>query len=204
VEHRKKKSTDTAVHLLFVGNVIPRKGLDVLVRALDSLQRSDWLLTVVGDTQADGQYFEELRRLVQANGLDNRVSFEGRISEEQLHATYANCQVLVVPSRYEGFGIVYLEAMAYGTPVIASTAGAAREFITDGEEGFLVTPDDVDELARRLQIVIENPALRHQMGQQARHTWEAHPTWMETGQTVETFLETLIHSEPNISPPIRE
>lgn len=177
--------------LLFVGNVIRRKGLDVLVAALGRCLDAGWHLTVVGDLETDREYVEEIRHQIQELGLQQRVTFLGQVSNKHLRQLYARCYILTVPSRYEGFGMVYLEALGFATPVIASKAGAAKEFIEDGREGFLVEPEDPVELARRIRYLIARPDVVASMGKHARTAWEAHPTWEETGRKVNAFLRKI-------------
>ena len=86
---------------------------------------------------------EPCKKKFLSHGLQSTVHFHGPLDNEELIAKYKSAHVLVVPSSYEGFGIVYLEGMAFGLPAIGTTAGAASEIISDGETGFLIPPDDV-------------------------------------------------------------
>ena len=88
--------------------------------------------------------------------------------------------MLVVPSSYEGFGIVYLEGMAFGLPAIGTTAGAASEIITDGENGFLIPPDDSETLSERLSMLANDRELLARMSVKALERYRQQPTWDET------------------------
>ena len=123
-----------------VANVVPRKGLLVLVDALARLPRDRWQLTVVGSLEMDRAYVRRVRRRVARLGLQDSVRLMGAVANRDVAAHLADSDVLVVPSSFEGLAIAYLEAMRAGVPVIASTAGGAGEVIDDGSEGWLVGP----------------------------------------------------------------
>ena len=137
------------LRILFLGNVIHRKGLHMLLEAI-SFQPSAFKLDVVGGLTAEPGYARAMQEKVSAHSLQPTVHFHGPLDNEELIAKYKSAHVLVVPSSYEGFGIVYLEGMAFGLPAIGTTAGAASEIISDGENGFLVPPGDADTFAGRL------------------------------------------------------
>ncbi len=175
------------LRLLFVGNLIPRKGLDTLLRALARV-RGEWRLVVVGRPSADPAHARALRRLAAELELGNRVAWRGGVGDDELAAELAAADVLAVPSQYEGFGIVYLEGMAFGLPAIATTAGAAHEIITDGVNGFLVPPGDGAAMAERIERLAADRALLARMGAAAWATFERHPTWEETTTRIRRFL----------------
>lgn len=176
------------LRLLFVGNIIPRKGLHGLLAALALLPADSWQLAIVGDAQVDAAYAGRMRQAVMSRGLERYVDWYGRLSDEALAQQFAAHDLLVVPSSYEGFGIVYLEAMAYGLPVIATTAGAARETVIDGANGFLVPPDDVGALAERLRLLHDDRARLRSMSNAARESYRAAPTWAESMSSAREFL----------------
>ncbi|NDJ35851.1 MAG: glycosyltransferase family 4 protein, partial [Chloroflexi bacterium] len=120
------------LRVLFVGNLIPRKGLHTLIDALAQLPTESWHLTVIGNEDADPAYAHAIHRQVAQVGVEASVRFAGRLLDTALIAEFLAAHLLAVPSTYEGFGIVYLEAMGAGLPAIGSTAGAAHEIITDG------------------------------------------------------------------------
>jgi glycosyltransferase involved in cell wall biosynthesis len=147
---------------------------------------------VAGDLTVKPAYVERIRHQIIAHGFQDRVDLLGQVSDDRLQALYAHCDVLAVPSRYEGFGMVYLEAMAHGKPVIATTAGAAHEFVCDAKTGFLVPPGDARQLADRLDLMMRQPARRRRMGRRAYEVWRHHPTWSDTAEMIERFLQGII------------
>ena len=101
---------------------------------------------------------------------------------------YQSSHLLVVPSTFEGFGIVYLEAMRWGVVPVASSAGGAVEIIRNGENGWLVAPGDVGGLAAVLEKALHNPEMVATMSQAARTRYADFPTWAETAETIRLFL----------------
>ena len=145
------------LRLIFVGNLIPRKGLHTLLGALASLPPQDWRLTVVGGPDLDLSYARAIRRQIAALGLTGQVTLLGTLSPPELAARLRQSHLLAVPSSYEGFGIVYLEAMRFGLPVIAGDAGGPREIVSHGVNGFLVPPGDTAALARLPRLPAGKP-----------------------------------------------
>jgi len=180
------RARDQPLRAIFVGNIEPRKGLDTLVEAV-ALADADVDLTVVGRAVDEG-HVAEVRRLVRERGLGERVRFTGRLSDAGLADALRESHVLAVPSRYEGFGIVYLEGMSFGLPAIASRAGGASETVTDGETGVLVDPDDPAAVARALEGFAADPDRLVEMGLAARRRYERHPDWAESTARVRRLL----------------
>lgn len=180
--------------LLFVGNIIPRKGLHVLLTALAHLPPTMAQLSIVGDNTADVRYRRHLRTLSQRLGLADRVRWAGAVPDAALQQAYATHHALVVPSQHEGFGIVYLEAMAYGVIAVGTEAGGAGEIIRPGENGLLIPPNDAETLAARLLWLHQHRQEMGEMGVAAQQSWRQHPTWPETGARIRAFLETVCGS----------
>lgn len=173
-----RSRTPGPLRVLFVGNLIPRKGLDQLLNALAQLPDGSWQLTVVGGQTADHGYTKYIH--ARCNLLPpGAVQFAGRVSDGELVRHYRAHHLLAVPS-YEGFGIVYLEAMRFGLPVIASTLGAACEIVTEGENGFLVRPHDAAALSRHLRSLHDNREQLLAMSFAARRRYTQHPTWQQS------------------------
>lgn len=189
-----RASAPGPLRVLFIGNVIPRKGLHTLLAALAQVQ-GDWHLSVVGRLEVDPKYGRRIRAMVETGGsasrLRDRVSFWGRLDDDDLRAQLETHQLLVVPSSYEGFGIVYLEAMALGLPVIATSAGAAREIVTPGVDGDLVPPEDPAALAAAIQPFLDDCERLRVMSLAARARYERHPTWAQNMTRVREFLKNL-------------
>jgi glycosyltransferase involved in cell wall biosynthesis len=178
--------------LLFLGNVIPRKGLHTLLEALALLPREAWRLTVVGSLEVDGDYVRQIQGQVSGDRLRGQVEFTGPLKEEELASRLAQSHVLAMPSSYEGFGIVYLEGMAFGLPALATTAGGAVEIITSGRDGFLVPPGDLNALAGHLRRLMDDRDLLLAMSLAAKNRFATHSTWEDAGVAVHHFLRSLV------------
>jgi len=188
------------LRLLFLGNIIPRKGLHTLLEALAILPRGDWQLTVVGSLEADPAYVKQIKGHINRAGLDAWVEFTGILDDEKLAARLASHHVMAVPSSYEGFGIVYLEGMSFGLPALATAAGGAREIITHGRDGFLTPPGDVGALASCIRALLADRTLLLAMSRAAQARFAVHPTWEEAGAAVHRFLRSLVSLETTRGP----
>ena len=178
------------LRIIFVGNLIPRKNLLRLLRAAEQLPREIWRLTVVGRLDVDAAYTKVIRQYIERHALSQQVNLRGALSDQELSIELAHAQLLVVPSEYEGFGIVYLEGMSFGLPAIASTAGAAHEIITSGENGYLVSPSAVDGLAAHLRTLATDREQLAQMSRAALARFRRHPTWAQSMTHIRNFLLT--------------
>jgi glycosyltransferase involved in cell wall biosynthesis len=127
------------------------------------------------------------------------VKLLGVVPNDEMPALLAESHVLVVPSYYEAFAIAYLEAMGFGLPVIASTAGGARELITDGLEGYLISPGDTGSLARSVQEIMDDRERLLQMSLAAYNRVSTHPTWAESLGRIREFLQTLIAAQGSVN-----
>ncbi|WP_224214669.1 glycosyltransferase family 4 protein [Natrinema longum] len=174
------------LRVIFVGNIAPRKGLDTLVEGLAAAE-PDAELTVVGRS-VDEEYAASVRRSVRTHSLEDRVSMTGELTDEELETALRSSHVLAVPSRYEGFGIVYLEGMSFGLPALASRAGGATDVVTHGETGLLVDPDDPAAVAAALRTFANDPDRLAAMGRAAKRRYERHPDWEETTARVRRLL----------------
>lgn len=168
---------DDEVRLLFVGRLEPRKGVDTLLDALPMLLRANPRLRafIVGDDSLSpgGCNLKTafLRRHADSPLLD-RVHFEGVVPREQVVRHYASCDIFVAPSRYESFGLVFLEAMMFAKPCVGTRVGGIQEVVTDGVTGLLVHPGDPQALAVAVQRLIDDPVLRSEIGNAARQSFE--------------------------------
>ncbi len=180
------------LQILFLGNVIPRKGLHTLLEALHKIPKDRWKLSVVGSLEMERKYFERITRSVISYGFKSTVHFFGPLVEGDLKNVMENSHITVIPSAYEGFGIAYLEGMGFGLPAIASTSGGASEIITHGLDGFLIPPGNPSALAERLSQLIENRNLLAAMGKAALMRYRCHPTWEDSGSRIRLFLEDLL------------
>ncbi len=176
--------------LLFVGRLTPHKGVDVLIRALPP----DASLTVVGSEGHDRHIPErEYPNLLRSLAGGRRVRFAGALDDTQLASAYRGASALVVPSVErtcygrpiavsELLGLVALEAMASGTPVVASRVGGLPEVVEDGVTGYLVAPGDVEPLRDRIQTLLGDRALAARMGALARERVLARWTWAQCAE----------------------
>lgn len=188
-------------HLLYLGNIIHRKGLHTLLEAMCETTL-DVRLDVIGGSSSEPHYAAAMQKSVQDSGLTSRVSFHGPMDGEMLATKLRSADVLVVPSSYEGFGIVYLEGMAFGLPAIGTTAGAASEIITDGETGYLIEPDDSKTLAERLSRLANDRELLERMSVNSLARYRQQPTWEETAGRIREFLRGVVMSAAERRSPI--
>ncbi|HTF33923.1 MAG TPA: glycosyltransferase family 4 protein [Myxococcota bacterium] len=165
----------------------PNKGVATLIRALARLPH-DVTLTLVDEDHAE----HEGRRLAHEIGCAGRLRVVGRVSREQLVRLYARATLVVVPSLYEGFGLPAVEAMACGTPVVASAAGALPEVMAVGGAGTLVPPADAEALAKAIAELLAAPEARSRLSSQARPRIEAAFSWPRVAEaTVTVYREIL-------------
>ena len=155
--------------VLYVGRIEPLKGLDILIGAVACIEDiSDISLVVVGGSPGVDSEIGRLKALSHELGIADRVTFTGAVSHAKLPQYYNAADVFVLPSHHESFGLVALEAMACGTPVVASRVGGLTSFISDGLTGYLIPWRCPEPFARRIETLLLNPILRNTMGRAAR------------------------------------
>jgi D-inositol-3-phosphate glycosyltransferase len=141
--------------VLYVGRFDPIKGIDRLLEAVTHLQDHRRLrLVIIGGDGPDTPEYQNLQRMTRKSGIQNRVTFVGRIEQKHLPPYYSAADVLVVPSYYESFGLVGLESLACGTPVVATEVGAMRSILRDGETGQIVAHANPRSLAKAIEPFI--------------------------------------------------
>jgi len=175
------KSTGGPPTVLFVGRLVERKGVPYLIEAMSLLPDRSVRLEIVGDGPERPKLEAASRRL----GIADRIEFRGKVSATELQAAYARASAFVLPSIFdargdtEGLGVVALEAMNYGTPVVASRIGGIPDVVEDGVTGILVPPGDAAALAAALRRVLDEPDLARKLGEAGRRrlheqfSWEA-------------------------------
>jgi D-inositol-3-phosphate glycosyltransferase len=189
--------------ILYVGRVEPLKGIDTLIEAAAILrQEGVWALypfclTIIGgDPLASrDQITEEMGRLkdlCESLGMGDLVLFLGKRDQDTLQYYYSAAEVVVVPSHYESFGLVALEAMACGTPVVASETGGLAYLIRDGETGFHVPAADPNALADRLRLTLQDAALRERLGRQAAESASAY-AWPRIAEQVVDLYKSVLN-----------
>ncbi|BAT53293.1 putative glycosyl transferase [Nostoc sp. NIES-3756] len=163
--------------VLYVGRFDPRKGIETIVRAVNKsqLRNSGKLKLIIGGGStpgnSDGRERDRIEGIVQELGMADIASFPGRLSQDILPAYYAAADVCVVPSHYEPFGLVAIESMASGTPVVASDVGGLQFTVISEKTGLLVPPKDVAAFKTAIDRILLNPAWRDELGVAARrHT----------------------------------
>src|SRR5262249_2938541 len=176
-------SDDGIVRILSVGAIVPRKGFDVLIAALATLVGLPWQLTIAGDRTRDPGAAAQLDIDIVRNGISARVAVLGTVSQDRLSELYATADVFALPSRFEGYGMAYSEAIAHGLPVIATTTAAIEETIPD-RTCLVVAPDDPAELAGALRRLIESEDERRRMAVAARAAAQAFPSWGDSAKLV--------------------
>ncbi|MEC0124711.1 glycosyltransferase family 4 protein [Paenibacillus pabuli] len=177
--------------ILYVGRLIPGKGVDVLIRAVSLLQRHIPVqLIVVG--RGPQAYVRKLRQLAKKLKVD--TSFRGQVAHEHIDVLYRAADCLVCPSqKHEAFGLVNVEAMASGLPVIASDNGGIREIITSGSNGYLVKPyNDPQSFAFYLYKLADNPSLARSLGEAGRVRAVEYFSWARTAIQLEAAYTRLI------------
>lgn len=188
---RARQSDAGPLRVLFVGNLIPRKGLHHLIAALSRLPQADWLLDVIGDDTVDSSYAVALRTQINAAGLEATVRLHGRVSDRELAQRYRESHLLAAPS-YEGFGIVYLEAMAFGLPALAGVHGGGGEIVSHGVNGFTVEPADADGIAALLSGLAKDREQLAELGRNARQRFDSHPRWADSAAKIREFLAACV------------
>nr|WP_306790087.1 glycosyltransferase family 4 protein [Methylomonas fluvii] len=176
------------LRILLVGNVIRRKGLHVLLKALGQLPAQDYQLSVAGRLDMEPGYVVYIKTLLQDAGLTQKVSFLGSVQSEALADLYRQHQLLVMPSAYESYGIVYVEAQQFGLPVIGTTAGAAWEIIREAENGYLIEPENHGALANLLHSLHHDRRLLDRLGANALQAYAGHSTWEASCAKIRAFL----------------
>jgi UDP-glucose:(heptosyl)LPS alpha-1,3-glucosyltransferase len=169
IDHTKKVANDI-MKLLFVGRVARVRRIELLIQAAEKLT-FPFHLTIVGGEEKTSSvtrsgYIKELKDLVQKLNLNNKISFVGRKTQEELKEYYRMADIFVYPSKYENFGQPLLEAGAHGLPIVATPVGVARDIIIDGETGYL-TSDDPKAMSDHIHLLQDNN-LRQQMGTQIK------------------------------------
>ncbi|MDX8398530.1 MAG: glycosyltransferase family 4 protein [Mariprofundaceae bacterium] len=163
----KRKWDANPVQLLFAGLVKPLKELDLIIQALSKLKDMNWVLRVAGRMDADLAYVAALKAEIEALGLKDRVQFLGMLGKSELMEAYSKAEVFLLPSRNEAFGQVFLEAMSWKLPVIASKSGGAVEIIGDSGGGFLLPAGDAAAWQATVAGLLLDSALRCSMGNRA-------------------------------------
>lgn len=188
--------------ILFVGRIQPLKGIDTLIKALALIKRQEPALVenvcvcIIGgdpnpDSEAERAELDRLQSLRAELELDDMVTMPGAKDQDTLIYYYAAAEMVVMPSHYESFGMVVLEAMACGAPVIASDVGGLSFNIEDGFNGYLVPGRNPQAMAEKITLLLKYRVLRDQLAEQAR-TWVARYSWVNIADELLEVFEQMM------------
>ena len=174
--------------LLTVATVTPRKGHDILVAALAQLGDLPWSSTIAGSLDRAPGTTTALRQQIARSGVADRIALTGELPAEALDLLYAGADIFVLPSRYEGYGMVFAEALSYGLPIVGCAAGAVSGTVPP-EASLLVPTDDVNALAGALRELLSDDTKRACMADAAWAAGQRLPRWADTATIVARALE---------------
>jgi len=186
-----QRGSDGELTILFVGRCYPRqKGLEHLVRAIRLLPtRREVRLKIVGE---DWGGVDSLQALARALAVEEQITFTGPLPRGEVIRAYGSADIFVLPSLFEPFGIVLLEAMAAGLPVVASRVGGIVEVVEDAATGLLVTPGDPRALAKAVGRLISDPSLRSRMGEAGRRKAAAYSWDVLLPRILKVYAEAIM------------
>jgi D-inositol-3-phosphate glycosyltransferase len=184
--------------ILFVGAITRRKGVEYIVKAADiivnKLNRRDMQYAIVGRHLPNGpenKYFKKINSLIKTKNLNNDVKLLDIVPREDLIKLYALCDVFVLPSLEEGFGLVVTEAMASGKPIVGTNVSGIASQVNDGWNGFLVDPKNEQQLAEKILTLIDNNQLKTDFGKKSRLLVEEKFTWEKIAKDYENFYQSI-------------
>lgn len=192
------------LRLLFVGNCVPVKGLDHLIEALALIRDLPVVLDVAGAVDFEPPYYRKLVRQANASGVGERIVFHGAVTPERVERFYLEADIFVLPSLYEGFGIVLAEAMQSGLPIIATRTGAADEILLDGENALIVPVASSQALAEAIRRLAGDRSTRERFGRRSRELASSLPTWKQTSEIVSHRIEAMIRTSPDTTRTMKE
>lgn len=170
------------IRILFMGNCIFRKGLHVLLDALAQIRDLNLHLDIVGGQGREPRYARHLKEKVSSLHVEDMVSFHGEVDPSDIWQWYAQADIFVAPSLYEGYGMVLAEAMSFGLPVIATRVGGIPEVVEDGKTGILIPPNDIESLAQAIRDLYEDSKKRKYLSQNGVERAKLLPDWSEIGE----------------------
>ncbi len=176
--------------LLFIGTVEPRKGLHFLIKALGQVDE-DFHLSIAGNYNGHKKYYNYLMNLVNEYDLGGKIEFLGRISDEEKEELLRQAYTFVFPTQNEGYGMVLLEAMGHGVPVVAFNNSSIPYIVNDQKNGLLVDNLNVDDLALKITFVLQNPDEVRRMGENGLQTYQNSQTVDEFKNGIKELYKTL-------------
>ncbi|WP_412757146.1 glycosyltransferase family 4 protein [Legionella bozemanae] len=182
------KYQDTKLMIIFIGNLLYNKGLHLLLQALSQVDSHSWQLSIVGGLDFDVKYTRKIFKMITYLKLEKNIKIHGSLDIKHLKKELLSHHVLIVPSYFESYGIVYTEAMGAGIPVIACNTGGVPEIVHDTINGFLITPGDSTMLKEHIIKLINNRDLLKKMSLSSLAAYQNFPSWNETMANVYAFL----------------
>jgi len=158
-------------HLIFYpAQICHRKNQLTLVKAASILcdKIKDFKIILTGKIK-NNRYANKVTNYVKKQGLSNHIKFAGLVPQEILHDYYSKSKIVVIPSLYETFSLIAIEAMATGTPIVASNVGILPEALTHGENGYFIDPKNAKDIAEKLQTLLRDDKLQKKMGENSKH-----------------------------------
>ena len=179
--------------ILSVGSQVRRKGHDVLIRALGLVSDLEWRAVIAGEAR-DPVFASEIVELIAAWNLGSRLELPGAVDRQTLHELYRSASVFALATRFEGYGMVFAEAMTYGLPIVTCQTGAVPDTVgTDA--ALLVEPEDHQALADALRRVLTDADLATSLGSASMAAASALPTWKDTSRQIAATLRAVMERE---------
>lgn len=180
--------------IITVSRLVKKNGIDILIKAVRELKINDWELRIIGD----GPERKKLGKLVEKSGIADRVKFLGSIPNEEIPGYLASADVFVRPSRSEGLGIAFLEAMAAGVPIIGTPVGGIPDFLKDEETGLISEAEDPDDLAEKVSIILKDDNLKKRLIENGRKLVEEKYSWDKIARQMGKIYHEIINSYTGI------
>ncbi|MEL6203523.1 MAG: glycosyltransferase family 4 protein [Pseudomonadota bacterium] len=179
--------------ILAVGIQLPRKGHDILLNALSQIRDLEWNAIIVG-AALDECFAAELKELQAQLGLSERVKLVGRLESDQVDRLYSQASIFALATRYEGYGIVFNEALVRGLPIVSCATGAVVDTVPEGA-GLLIQPEAPDAFADALRTMLTDHALRAACAAKAKSAGDLLPSWSDTAANIAVTLNTALEYE---------
>jgi len=190
VAPRATGSASARIELLAVGAIVPRKAYDILVRALAPLADRDWHLQIAGPADRSPDALASLHAAIRDTKLGDRITLVGPVTQERLADFYASADALLMPSLYEGYGMVLAEAMARGLPIVCTTGGAAAETVPDAA-AIKVPPGDGPALTAAIGRLLRDAELRRRLADASWAAGRKLPRWEDTARIIAGVIKEI-------------